>query len=255
MRRLLQTLSVLLTFIAQAEQPAELLTSEGVKQFNAAYQAWDGGKFAAAAELFRQAGANSPQSSNARYWLGVALFHQMLQIQSQLAAESTGAEAARDAALDALEQAIKSNPRDAESHALLGTLYGMKIAGSLIRGVRFGPRVAEHRKQALEFGADNPRVQYLLGACQFHTAKKAAQLREALATFLKAEGLFEIEANTPSGPLEPRWGSETCLTFIGRTYEQLGEWAKSADYFRKALARHPSDRLAKDGLARVTQKK
>jgi TolA-binding protein len=104
-------------------------------------------------------------------------------------------------------------------------------------------------------GAKNPRAQYLLGTCQFHMAKKPAKLREALATFLEAEKLYEAEAKAPAGPLEPRWGYDTCLTFIGRTYEQLGEGAKAADYYRKALARHPADHLAKEGLLRITKGK
>lgn len=255
MRRLLQPLSMLLPFVAQTEQPAQPLESEGVKQFNAAYQAWDGGKFDSAAELFRQAGANSPQSGGPLYWLGVTHFHHMLQIQSQPAAGSKNAEAKRDAALEALEKAVESNPRNAEIHALLGTLYGMKIQGSLIRSIRFGPRVAESRKQALEFGPDNPRVQYLLGTCQFHTAATEEERRTALATFLKAEGLFEAEVKTSAGPLEPRWGYDSCLAFTGLACEQLGDGAKAADYYRKALARRPSDRMAKEGLARVKQKK
>ena len=43
------------------------------------------------------------------------------------------------ATLDALNRAVKLNPGNGESHALLGTLYGMKIDGNLIRGARFGP--------------------------------------------------------------------------------------------------------------------
>ena len=150
---------------------------------------------------------------------------------------------------------MKLDERHAESHALLGTLYGMKIDGNLLRGARFGPRVQKHQKQALEFGADNPRVRYLLGTCQFHTAKKPAAQREALATLLAAEKLFAAEAQRPAGPLEPRWGRSSCLTFIGRTYELLGQRTEAADYFRKALAQHPADHLAKEGLARVTEKK
>jgi tetratricopeptide (TPR) repeat protein len=150
---------------------------------------------------------------------------------------------------------VKLDPRHAESHALLGTIYGMKIDGNLVRAAWYGPRVEKHRKAALEFGAENPRVRYLLGTCQFFTAKKPAAWREALATFLAAEKLFTAEAQRPTAPLEPRWGYTSCLTFIGRTYEQLGQRKEAEDYFRKALARQPSDHLAKKGLARVTAKK
>jgi tetratricopeptide (TPR) repeat protein len=246
--------SLFAAFLASADQPAERLCLEGVKRFQAAYQAWDAGQFAAAAELFQQATTNAPKSSTNFYWLGTAQFYLMLQLQNQPAARSNTLAAgfAREGALAALEQAVKLNPADAESHALLGTLYGMKINGNLIRGVRFGPRVAEHRKQALKFGPKNPRVQYLLGTCQFHTSKKTAAWREALATFLEAEALYAGEARTKPGPVDPRWGRDTCLTFIGRTYERLGERNQASDYYRKALAARPGDQIAKEGLARVT---
>src|SRR5512134_577174 len=197
-------ISILLTaLLARADDLANKLASAGVVEFTAAYQAWDGQRFAAAAELFRQATANAPGSSTSFYWLGAAQFHRMLQLRG-LPASSTNAlavTAAMDAALAALSSAVKLDERHAESHALLGTLYGMKIDGNLVRGARFGPRVQKHCKQALEFGAENPRVRYLLGTCQFHTAKKPAAQREALASFLAAEKLFAAEAQRASGPL------------------------------------------------------
>ena len=251
-------ISILFTaLLARADDLANKLASAGVVEFTAAYQAWDGQRFAAAAELFRQATTNAPGCSTNFYWLGAAQFHRMLQLRG-LPASSTNtlaATAAMDAALAALSSAVKLAAQHAESHALLGTLYGMKIDGNLVRGLRFGPKVQEHRKQALEWGAANPRVRYLLGTCQFHTAKKPAAQREALASFLAAEKLFTAEAQRAAGPLEPRWGRSTCLTFIGRTYELLGQRTEAADYFRKALALHPADHMAEEGLARVTQKK
>jgi len=105
------------------------------------------------------------------------------------------------------------------------------------------------------FGAENPRVRYLLSACQFHTAENPPAQLEALTSLLAAEKLFVSEARRPAGPLDPRWGHPTCLTFIGRTYELLGERIKAADYFRQALAQQPTDHLAKEGLARVTERK
>src|SRR5512144_232903 len=94
-----------------------------------------------------------------------------------------------------------------------------------------------------------------LGICQFHTAKKPSSQREALATLLAAEKLFAAEAQRPAGPLAPRWGRSSCLTFIGRTYELLGQQSEAAAYFRKALAEHPADHEARDGLARVAERK
>ena len=256
MSRWLAISMVLTALMARAGELADTLTPAGVAEFTAAYRAWDAQRFATAADLFRHAATNAPNSSTAFYWLGATEFHRMLQLRSLPASPTNrlAADAALTDALAALQTAVTLNAQDAESHALLGTLYGLKIDGNWIRGARFGPRVQQHCRQALALGPDNPRVRYLLGTCQFHTAKKPAAQREALASFLAAEQLFAAEAQRPAGPLEPRWGRSTCLTFIGRTYELLGQPAEAADYFRQALAQHPADRLARDGLARVTQK-
>jgi tetratricopeptide (TPR) repeat protein len=259
MRHCLPFLLLLLISSSQAQTVtrADKIAREGVAEFTAAYEAWDGARFAVAAGLFREACTNAPASSTNFYWLGAAEFHRMLQLQTQpsQATNQLAVDAAMDAALAALTAAVKLNERDAESHALLGTLYGMKIGGNLLRALRFGPNVVKHQKKALEFGAENPRVRYLLGTCQFHTAKNPTAQREALATLLVAEKLFVTEARSPAGPMEPRWGHPTCLTFIGRTYELLGERIKAADYFRQALTRQPSDYLAREGFTRVTERK
>jgi tetratricopeptide (TPR) repeat protein len=250
-------IGLLATLSVPAGAASNDLSSTGVAEFTAAYQAWDGAQFATAAELFRQASTNAPRNVTNFYWLGAAQFHRMLQLQNAPGSRTNeaAAKAALDAAVDALTLAVKLDERHAESHALLGTLYGMKINGNLLRGVRFGPRVAKHQELALKHGASNPRVQYLLGMCQFHTANKPADWQAARQTLLKAEKLFETEAKTTAAPLDPRWGFDSCLTFLGRTYELLGQRKEAVDYFRKALAMHPADHLAKEGLKRASEKK
>lgn len=249
-------LALFVALLARAEPPADKIAVAGVEEFTAAYRAWDSARFKAAADLFRRATTNENASCTYYYWLGTTEFHRMLQLNSRPESSTNVLEAAvaMEAALAALTTASRLDERHAECQALLGTLYGMKINGSLIRALRYGPRVAKHRQKALEFGAVNPRVNYLLGMGQFHTAKGPAALREALATLLTAEKLYANEAQHPPGPLEPRWGYDSCLTFIGRTYESLGQRAPAAVYFRRALDKHPADFLAREGLARVTVK-
>jgi len=254
MTRWLAILLLTAARLTWADSVADQLTLAGIKEFTAAYQDWSGTRFSTAAELFWRATTNETATATNFYWLGVAEFHRMLHIENQPLNRTNrpAAQNAMNAAIDALERAVKLGPHHAECHALLGTLYGMKIGGNLVRAAWYGPRIEKHRKTALEFGPENPRVRYLLGTCQFHTAKKRVALREALATFLKAKKLFQAEAQVPPGPLDPRWGYASCLTFIGRTYERLDQPKEAADYFRKTLARQPSDQLAKAGLARVT---
>lgn len=241
--------------LVHADEPADKLTAQGIAEFTTAYEAWDGDRFGAAARLFRQAVALAPNVSTHAYWLGAAEFHRMLQLRNPPPGQRVPAaaiEAAMEAATDALTRAVELEVRDAESHAMLGTIYGLKIEGNLFRALRLGPKIQKHRAQALRYGAENPRVRYLLGVCQFHMARKPAGFREALESLLGAERLFEAEAGRVAAPGEPRWGHSSCLTFIGRIHESLGQLADAAEYFRKALALQSSDHAAAAGLARVT---
>lgn len=257
MKRWLVVITALGVVLARAESSPKRLVEAGIGEFTRAYEAWDNAGFLAAARLFQQAADADPASATNFYWLGTAHFHRMLHLghRPEPAANPAEIRAALDAAITALSRAVQLDPRHAESHALLGTLYGMKIDGNLVRAVRFGPRIEKHRKAALEHGPDNPRVRYLLGTCQFYTAKKPAAWREALTTLLAAEKLFAAEVQRPATPLEPRWGYASCLTFIGRAYEQLGQRGEAAEYFRRALALQPSDHLAREGLARIADRR
>lgn len=238
--------------LVRADSAADKLTAAGIAEFSAAYQAWDGVRFGKAADLFHQAEVRNPTSAINPYWCGAALFHQMLQLKSS--SDSKAASAAMDAAVVSLETAVKLDSGKAEAHALLGTLYGMKIDGSMLRAIRYGPGVQDHQEKALKYGPTNPRVRYLLGTGQFHTAKDAATRREALNTLLTAEKLFKVEARQPAKEFEPRWGYSSCLTFIARSYEALGQKTEAETYYRNALSVHPADHVAKEGLDRLNGK-
>ena len=257
MIRVLTILLLLAAPVARADSAADKLTMAGIAEFTNAYQAWDGARFVKAENLFQQACTNATATVTNYYWLGAAEFHRMLQLLGlpECKTNKLAAEAALDAAVDALTQAVKLDASHAESHALLGTLYGMKISENMLRAVWLGPRVQNEQELALATGAKNPRVQYLLGMSQFYTAIRNASRREALTNLLAAEKLFEAEAKTPAGPLDPRWGHDSCLTFVGSSYEKLGQPMEAEAYFRKALAMHPQDGLAQAGLKRVTKNK
>jgi tetratricopeptide (TPR) repeat protein len=90
--------------------------------------------------------------------------------------------------------------------------------------------------------------------CQLHTASKPPTLKQALASLLVAEKLFDSSGKaTAATPLEPRWGHDSCLAFIGRAHELLGQLEDARNYFRKALALHPGNHVAREGLKRVSK--
>jgi len=242
---------------ANSKSTDQSTLATGVAEFRAGYENWDANRFHKASELIKQATQNAPDFAANFYWLGVVEFHRMLYYQNASGGQTNrlAIKVSRDTAMTALNRAVKLDPRHAESHALLATLYGMQIENNLARAIWYGPKVQKHGKLSLDYAPESPRVQYLIGACKFHTAKKPDAFREALATLLKAEELFNGEAKNAPGPLEPRWGYAGCLVLIGQTFEQLDQKQKAAEYFLKAVAVQPSNVLAKHGLERVTKNK
>lgn len=238
---------LLLVLVFPPLVPAESLVATGIVEFTAAYQAWDEAGFARAAGIFGQACAKETNSGTNVYWKGVAEFHRLLHLLGTPTNQVAATKALHDA-LATLTLAVKLDERNAENHALLGTLYGMSIAESPVRAVWLGRRVMNEQAKALEFGPTNPRVQYLLGMSHYHAPAMWGGKSEALACLLKAEKLFTAEAEQPAGPVAPRWGRSNCLAFIGKTYDALGQPAEAEKYFRKALAVNPHDKLAQSEM-------
>jgi len=240
--------------VAAEAVPADPATG-GVAEFNAAYKAWSAEGFANAADLFSKAAQQQPTSAICKYWQGISHFHRMLQIESQPGGkENPKAKVAMESALTAFEEALELDADHAECHALLATLYGMKIHNNMLSAVRYGPMLQMHQKEAVRHGEKNPRVKYLLGVGLVHTAKDDESKRKALNTLLAAEKLFAEEATKAADPLSPRWGSVSCRTFIGVAYKMLGRNAEAIDYFNRALAEQPSDHIARQELAAITAK-
>ena len=251
----LAIVTLVLSACLRADDLADRQIATGIGEFTRAFAEWDGPKFAKAAETFRNASVKSPTSAAAHYWQGTARFHRMLYLENPSSGgpDAKAAESERDAAIACFDAALKLDGDHAESHALIGTLYGMKIKGGLLGAIRYGPSVQEHQQKALQSGATNPRVKYLLGAGQYHTSKDQAGYQEALNSLLAAEKLFTHESKRAPKPLAPRWGFSSCLTFIGKTHEKLGKPDQALVYYRKAIAMHPADHTAGNGIKRLTK--
>ena len=221
-------------------------TVTGIAEFTEAYQEWDGAGFKKAAATF----AKAPDSLTNPYWRGVANFHRLLFLLGEPVTATNrllSAEALEET-ISSLERAVLLKPDDGESHALLGTAYGLSIATNPVRTVWLGSRVLDQAKQARKLSSDNPRVLYLDGMNRFYGPSFLGGKKQGLELLLAAEKLFAMEADKPVGELEPRWGRSTCLVYIGRSYQALGKPAEAERYYRKALAVNPRDRLAQGEL-------
>ena len=141
-------------------------------------------------------------------------------------------------AVTQLQQVIKRNSKDAEAHALLGSVYGMQIAQSpMIRGMTLGPRANGALDRAAEIEGGNPRVLLLQGVSAFNTpamfgggTDKAEQhLRRSLERF----------AAEPSGKAWPNWGRFDAHVWLGQALLQKGDRTGARAEYDKARALAP----------------
>ena len=229
---------------------AKSLLSPGIDEFTKAYEAWDLKGFTAASEKFAKVCLQESKLNRAFYWRGAAEFHRLLNLLGRKQDDATkkAATEAMSRTMEALEQALRLDPNDAESHILLSTIYGMSIAESPVRSLWLGKRVMDHRSKALKLAPENERAYYLMGMSDYYAPELLGGKAEGLTFLLKAEHLYDAQRNKARDPLEPRWGYGSCLTFIGKTCQALEKPEQAEAYFRKALRLNPKDRLAMDGL-------
>jgi len=208
-----------------------------------------------AAASFEKACEVHPGSPEAYYWLGADRFHILLHHRSDAegALPTPEFKALTRGIHEPLEKLIRIDNTNAESHAILGTVIGMEIAQGARSRFWGGRALQKHQRLAVEYGENNPRVQYLLGVSTFQGGKGRESAERALSMLLKAETLFAQEEASDPPPQAPRWGYDHCLVFIGRAYRRLGEPEHAEKYFANALTVNPSSRLAERELASLEQ--
>lgn len=245
--------AVFLAATAGAKETADPLR-EGVAAFDNAYSNWDGDGFRRAAEQLQAAGEREPGSFPAHYWHGVARFHLALHL---LDGERPGREVRRalDAAEDALERALELDEESGESYALLSAITGLRIGLNPLSGAWRGSQFQRRADRALELSPENPRVHYLLGTNYYHAPRRMGGKEKARGHLLKAAALFEKERAAGSGPLQPRWGYDACLAFLGYIYREADEREKARDYYRQALAVNPDHGPAREKLRELEPEK
>lgn len=232
---------------------AEGMVDAGIKEFDRAYRAWDGAGFGRSAAYFEKAAKADPKLAAAQYWLGVSHFHRMLNYQHPRhgAVNEKSAVSERHAAEEAFDRLLEIDGGHAEGNALKATILGMKIDGSALRGMRHGPALQRHQKAAMKSEPENPRVRFLTGVGLFHVAKKSKDFEEALAELEVASRHFAEEAKQKQARHEPRWGRDSCHTFLGLCLEKLGRNQEAVSEFRRALVLHPPDKMAMAGIKRL----
>lgn len=209
----------------------------------------------AARQLQAAAPENETEAFLRDYWRGTALFHAVLILRpsSSSSNENDQLTSAIQEAAEALESALKRQPGDGESNAMLATLFGMMIAERPWSAVWLGPRLLNLRSAAKSAGGDNPRVRYLEGAGMLNRAAGPRDVQAALESLLEAERLFEAEASIPKSPWDPAWGRTGNQLFIGEAYEKLGKPGEAVIWYQRVLRSMPGSARAREGYERCIQ--
>lgn len=219
---------------------------------------WEFAALKDAAERLREATPKDDREAFARdYWFAAAQFHTVLIYTEPRPRDTSPSgeslKALSRTASDALKRVLAKDPKNADCHAMLATLYGLRIQASPLSALSLGPRLTRHRKAIDKADSDSPRATYLEGVGRLKNAKNPAAVSVALNILLNAEKLFASAAEKQRDTLAPDWGRAHNSMFIGEAYEKLGRPDKALEWYRKSSEAAPHPERAKEGIERCRE--
>lgn len=141
-----------------------------------------------------------------------------------------------DDAVELLTRDLEADDGNAESHALLASVYGMQI-DSAWKGMTLGRRASRASARALELAPGNPRVLLQDGVGKLHTPGMfGGGAGRAEAMLLRALAAFRTEP--PDRPW-PRWGLIDAYAWLGQISVERDDLASARRYYEQALDVEP----------------
>lgn len=147
--------------------------------------------------------------------------------------ESKEREMLYEEARDHLLEAVRIQPRWAEAHALLASVYGGQISLSPMRGMTLGPRAGRELEEASELAPSNPRVALQQGISHYHTpAMWGGGIDKAETSLRRAIELF---ASEPADRPWPNWGRFDAHAWLGQVLAKKGDREGARREYESAL--------------------
>ena len=141
-----------------------------------------------------------------------------------------------DDAVDLLTRDLEAGDGNAESDALLASVYGMQI-DSAWKGMTLGRRASRASARALELAPGNPRVLLQDGVGKLHTPRMfGGGADRAEAMLMRALAAFRTEP--PDRPW-PRWGRLDTYAWLGQISVEREELAAARRFYEQALDLEP----------------
>jgi hypothetical protein len=212
MKTLLMTFSILTLTAAQAAT---------VEQIDAASNRMDLKQLAVYA-------AEDPADYNKAY------ANYRLSIMAGLTGQQDQAAQALDVAQSTLEQLTSAQP-EAESLALLSSVYGMQIGNNPLKGALYGPKSNKAIQQATKLDPANPRVALIKAISAYNTpAAFGGSKQSAIDLSSKAIELYALPCQ------QLCWGHAEAYTWRGLAKQELGDKAGAIADWTKATEVEPS---------------
>lgn len=212
MKTLLMTFSILTLTAAQAAT---------VEQIDAASNRMDLKQLAVYA-------AEDPADYNKAY------ANYRLSIMAGLTGQQDQAAQALDVAQSTLEQLTSAQP-EAESLALLSSVYGMQIGNNPLKGALYGPKSNKAIQQATKLDPANPRVALIKAISAYNTpAAFGGSKQSAIDLSSKAIELYALPCQ------QLCWGHAEAYTWRGLAKQELGDKAGAIADWTKAIEVEPS---------------
>jgi tetratricopeptide (TPR) repeat protein len=223
-----------------AQPDAATLADSIQSEIVAAYVRGDDARLAAARALAERAVAIHPEDALLHHYLGFALYR-----QAAVTHDDPERPRILDAAQAALERSAAIRPLP-ETHALLASVYGLRIGANPALGASLGHRSGGERAIAGRLGPENPRVWLLKGIGAFFTPEAfGGGLERAGEDFDRSLELFEVD--DPERPL-PRWGRADAHLWRGRVHEGFGQVDQARAEYETALLLEPEYVWVRDVL-------
>lgn len=240
-----------MTVAAVAAQAAPGLQAE-IDRFRAGQRVWDGGAMEAARTGFSAAARRAPGTYLPLYWQSVSEFYLLLYYGLE---DSTGfapdkAKQLLDKAEETMKAAITARPDEAECHAMLSSVYGLRIMLHPLSAVWNGPKVLSLQRDALENDPDNPRALYIIGAGYFRAPGLFRNVEKACGLLEKAAQVFE-QTPQSADPAQPRWGRAECFGLLGDVYREQGKLSAAREQYQAALRVNPAYAPARRALREI----
>ncbi|PWT87482.1 MAG: hypothetical protein C5B56_10355 [Proteobacteria bacterium] len=163
-----------------------------------------------------------------------ALVHSYLADTLEMRKDRKAAAKEVDQAIEAVERSIRLEEKSADAHSLLADLYGRKISlgNAMFAGPKYGPKVKEENKRAMELDEKNARVWASLGR-QYLMAPKmfGGDIAKSIESFQKSLALNDRQDDT--------W------VWLAQAFVKQGDKAKAREALGRAESLNPGSPFAK----------